>query len=175
MNLGKPKTVMYRRKREGRTSYPLRRRLLLSGKPRLVVRFTNTKILGQIITFHPQGDKVEAAVDSSGLRKLGWTFSCRCLPAAYLTGYWLGKKAAGKEAVLDTGFSTPHRGGRWYAFLRGAVEGGLQVPHDPVVFPPLERLESQQKKGTIEKGTTGAQDLKTAQVRKVKEALSHHG
>ena len=183
----KPQQVLYRRKQEGRTHYPKRLRFLLSQKPRLVVRFTNTRVLGQLVHFDAQGDRVEAAVDSAGLKKLGWPYSCKNLPAAYLAGFWLGRKATGKEAILDTGFSTPLPRGRFYAFLRGALDGGLQIPHQGEIFPPAERLQGnhitsylqEKKKGT---GQQFAQYLKSTslgdvskQVRAMKEALERNG
>ena len=139
----KPKQVMYRRKRSGSTHYRKRLLLLLSGKPRIVVRCTGQRILGQFITFTPRGDCVEAGVDSFSLRKFGWNSSCKNIPAAYLTGLWLGKKMAGREAILDVGFRTPLKGGRVFAFLQGALEGGLRIPHQPDKFPSPERIQGQ--------------------------------
>ena len=49
----KPKTVAYRRKREGKTNYKKRLSLLLSQKNRVVVRFTQTQIIGQVVSFEP--------------------------------------------------------------------------------------------------------------------------
>ncbi len=140
-------TVAYRRKREGKTNYRKRVRLLLSRKLRLVVRLTNQRVLGQVIEFHPQGDKVLAGVDSSSLKKKGWTGSCRNIPAAYVTGFLLGTVAKSKncrQAVLDTG---PRSGSpRLYAFLCGAIDAGLDVPHDPAIFPSPERLQGKHLK-----------------------------
>ena len=93
----KTKPVAYRRKREGRTNYAKRRRLLESGKPRLVVRFSNKQIRAQLVTFQPSGDRVEAAVDAAALHKLGWKFSAANLPAAYLTGLLFGMKLKEKK------------------------------------------------------------------------------
>ena len=83
----KPRTVPYRRKRENKTNYLKRLKLLLSRKGRLVVRFTNRKVVAQLVEFTPKGDKVLVATDSFALRKLGWQYSCKNLPAAYLTGF----------------------------------------------------------------------------------------
>ncbi|HLC81226.1 MAG TPA: 50S ribosomal protein L18, partial [Candidatus Nanoarchaeia archaeon] len=44
----KPRTVLYRRRRELKTDYHKRLKLLSSSKPRLVVRFTNRKIISQV-------------------------------------------------------------------------------------------------------------------------------
>lgn len=140
----KPKPVLYRRKREKRTNYPKRLRVLMSGKPRLVVRISNQQIVTQICEFTIKGDLVKAAFNSNALAKLGWNYSKKNLPAAYLTGFAMAKKAiaAGiKEAVLDTGLISPMPKTKLYAFLKGVIEGGLNVPHTDTVFPDDERVQ----------------------------------
>jgi len=135
--------VQLRRKREGKTNYPKRLRLLQSRKPRLVIRPTLTKIIVQIVIYQPDGDKVVVACDSTSLKKLGWNVPSGNIPAAYLTGLLAGKKAkkAGlSEAVLDTGLYTPIKGSRIYAALRGVVDAGISVPHDKDILPSQERL-----------------------------------
>lgn len=139
----KPKIIPYRRKRRGKTNYPKRIRLLLARKPRLVIRLTGRQLLAQLIEFQLSGDLVLLGINSSALQKYGWGFSFKNLPAAYLTGYLLGKKALQKkikEAILDVGFRPPIKGSRLYACLKGAVDAGLKVPHSPEVFPSPERL-----------------------------------
>ena len=140
----KPKTVLYRRKREGKTSYLKRLKLIKSGKSRLVVRITNQKVIGQVIDFTEQGDKVLAGVDSSSLKKEGWNHGTKNLPAAYLTGLMLGKKALAnkcEEVILDTGFKSFLKGGKVSAFLKGVVDSGLNVPHgSDDIFPSEDRI-----------------------------------
>ncbi len=142
----RPKTVQYRRKRELRTNYTKRLQTLLSGKPRLVVRMTNTQVLAQVIEFTTSGDRVLAAVTGKGLRDLGWKYSCKNTPASYLTGLLIGKAALKKkihDVILDTGVATPLHKGRLYAFLRGALDSGLVIPHDAEkeIFPTQDRIE----------------------------------
>ena len=143
----KPKPVQYRRRRESKTNYKKRLHLVLSQKPRLVVRFTNQQIIAQVISFNPVGDKVLAAVNSFSLKKLDWIYSCKNTPASYLTGLLIGKKAlaAGvKEAIFDTGFKTPLQKGKSYAFLKGVLDSGLEVPHgDESIFPSEERISGE--------------------------------
>jgi large subunit ribosomal protein L18 len=139
----KPKTIPYKRKREGKTNYRKRLCLLLSKKPRVVIRITNKKIITQLIDFKTSGDKVIVGVDSSALKKLGWNFSMKNLPAAYLTGFLLGKKALQKnikEAVPDLGFKAPIKGNKVYACLKGALDAGLNIPHSKEVFPSEDRI-----------------------------------
>ena len=64
--------VPLRRRREGKTNYRKRLKLLLSGRPRLVVRVTNNRVIAQIVEYDPKGDKVVVGVDSSMLREYGW-------------------------------------------------------------------------------------------------------
>lgn len=140
----KPKTVRFRRKLEQKTDYTKRLHLLMSRKARVVVRLTNTRIIVQVVRHAPTGDLVVVGVDSSALKKMGWNYSGKNLPAAYLTGLLLAKLAIKKginEAILDTGFRYPHPAGKVYAVLKGVVEGGLKVPHSPEVFPVLERMQ----------------------------------
>ena len=135
----KPKTVLFRRKRENRTNYNKRLKLLLSQKPRLVVRFTNQRIIAQVIKFDHSGDKVLAATDSSTLKKYGWNYSYKNFPAAYLTGMMVAKMAQSNnctECILDTGFKQTIKKGKIYAFLKGAIDAGLTIPHgDDDIFP----------------------------------------
>ena len=140
----KPKAVLYRRKREGKTNYKKRLKILLSRKARVVIRLTNQKVIAQVVQFHPEGDKVLVGVDSSALRGLGWKYSLKNLPAAYLTGLLIGKKAVEKkqeDAVLDTGNQSLLHGGKHFAFLKGLVDAGLQIKHGGEnIFPTEERL-----------------------------------
>jgi large subunit ribosomal protein L18 len=142
----KPRTVLFRRKRELRTNYKKRLLILVGQKPRVVVRFTNQNIVAQLVSFEPAGDKVLVGVDSrKELKVLGWNYSAKNVPASYLTGLLFAKKALAKgikEGVLDTGFKQPFKGGKCFAFLKGVVDGGLAVPHDAeVVALAPDRLQ----------------------------------
>lgn len=140
----KPRTVLFRRKREQKTDYESRLKLLLSKQLRLVVRFTNSRVIAQIVEFHTTGDKVLAAVDSTSLKDLGWNYSQKNFPAAYLTGLLLGKtaKAKGiKQAIFDAGSISPLKKSKVYAFLKGVVDSGLPVPHEGKdIFPNEDHL-----------------------------------
>jgi large subunit ribosomal protein L18 len=128
------KRVSYRRKREGKTDYNKRLKLLKSGKPRLVVRKTNKQIILQIIKYGEEGDKVIKSVVSKELRKHGWQLNLKNIPAAYLTGYLLGKKVKiNDELIVDIGLQ--EKGNRLFAAVKGAVDAGLKIRHNPEVFP----------------------------------------
>jgi large subunit ribosomal protein L18 len=141
----KPKSILYRRKREKRTNYTKRLHLLLSRKSRLVVRVSNQHIIAQISDFTAKGDKVLVAYDSHTLKKIGWDYSKKNLPAAYLSGYALAKKAVAaniKEAILDTGLTSPLPKTKLYAFLKGALDGGLEIPHgSDKIYPTQDRIQ----------------------------------
>ena len=136
-------SVPFRRRREGRTDYALRKALVVSGKPRAVVRRTNKYVYIQIIEAHPSGDTVSASASSKELAKLGWKGGTGNLPAAYLTGSLAGRRALQRgvnEAILDIGLRSSTKGSRAYAALKGLADSGLQVPHSPENLPSVERL-----------------------------------
>ncbi|RUM34087.1 MAG: 50S ribosomal protein L18 [Archaeoglobus sp.] len=137
--------VKYRRRREGKTNYRKRLKLLLSKKPRLVVRITNRRVIAQIVEYSPNGDRVLVAVDSSKLREFGWKGDENNTPAAYLTGLLLAKMAKNvvDSAVLDIGLHSPTSGSKVFAVLKGAVDGGLDVPHSEEVFPDESRIRGE--------------------------------
>jgi large subunit ribosomal protein L18 len=156
----KPKHIdIYRRRREGKTDYKRRLTLLKSRKPRLIVRKSEKHTCVQIVEYAPEGDKVLASAFSKELQKLGWKYSCSNLPSTYLTGLLCAtraKKAKANEAIFDIGLNNPLHGSRLYAALKGAVDGGLQIPLDESALPSDERIsgthiakyaEELQKKG----------------------------
>jgi len=135
--------VAFRRKREGRTDYKKRIRLISSGKNRLVVRKTNKNVTVQLIQFTPDSDKVLCSSSTKELKKYGWKGANRNIPASYLAGLLCGlkaKKANVKEAVFDTGLYRMMKGSVIYSALKGAVDAGLEIPHSDKVFPKEERL-----------------------------------
>jgi len=136
-------TVQFRRKREGKTNYKKRLRLLLSKKARLVLRPSLMGMSAQVIEFFPEGDKIIVSAHSRKLKELGWKFHKGNIPAAYLTGLLIGTKAKEKgikEAVLDLGLRKPVKGSRLFACLKGAVDGGLKVTHSDKIVPTNERI-----------------------------------
>lgn len=146
--------VPFRRRRSGRTDYRMRAKLLRSAKPRAVVRKTLNQTIVQIVVSEPTGDRVVASAQSLELRKHGWTAGTGNVPAAYLTGYLAGKRAAAKgvsEAVLDIGRQRPSKGGRVFAALGGLLESGVALPHDAAVLPTKERLRGSHIQETVAK------------------------
>lgn len=140
-----------RRREERKTDYKARFALLKSEKPRLVVRKTNRYIIAQIVVSDIAQDRVIVAANSKELLSKGWpkekSGSLKSLPAAYLTGFLVVKKLKTKigEVVLDIGLqrNTPYS--RLYAALKGAIDAGLKVPHDPSVLPDIKRIQANEK------------------------------
>lgn len=133
----------FRRRKEGKTNYDRRLKLLLSKKPRLVVRKSVNYLTVQLIKSGAKGDVTLLSATSKELKKMGWKFSCDTVPASYLLGLVIGKKAKGKnipEAILDHGLYASTKGSRIYAVVKGASDAGLKVPADSEMFPSDERL-----------------------------------
>jgi large subunit ribosomal protein L18 len=135
--------VPFRRRREGRTDYRQRARLLRARIPRAVVRISLRNVSVQIIDYDPQGDKVVATAHSRELSEMGWDKACGNLPAAYLTGFLAGKRAKKKgvdSAVLDIGLRNPSKGSGVFAALKGIIDAGVEIPHGEQVLPTKDRL-----------------------------------
>jgi large subunit ribosomal protein L18 len=138
--------LQFKRKREGRTCPKKRLKMLLAGKPRLVVRKSLKGVQVLVAEYEPKGDKILLTINSSAIIKLGWKADTGNLPSAYLTGLLAGKKAIEKgvkEAILDIGNNMPTKGSRLYAVLAGAADSGLKIPFDKDVLPSKERLSGE--------------------------------
>ena len=138
--------VPFRRKRQGRTYYRKRLRMLMSNKSRFVVRSSLKNFQASVIEYSAKGDKVLFTVDSKALAKLGWKGDNGNIPSAYLIGALAGKKALEKgikDAVLDLGFNNSTKGSRLYAALAGAVDAGLNIPFNPEVLPSKDRISGE--------------------------------
>lgn len=143
MKRNKRYVLPHRRKREGKTNYKSRLMLLKSGKSRFVVRKSLRNTMCQIINYEREGDRVSVHSDSKELSKFGWKFPGGNLPSAYLTGYLCARRALDtgiKEAILDIGFYRSTPANRIYSALKGAVDGGLKIPHSEEVLPKEERF-----------------------------------
>ena len=145
--------VAFRRRRECRTDYYARRRLLRSHEARAVVRRSNKNITIQFAEFGMEGDKIMASATTNELVKMGWEYSCSSIPAAYLVGYLAGKNAlkAGIEyAVLDIGMQNPKYGGVLFAVAKGMLDAGLEVPCGEDVLPAEDRIYGKHIDDSIE-------------------------
>jgi large subunit ribosomal protein L18 len=150
MSEGPRHRVPFRRRREGRTDYRYRLKLLKSGRPRAVVRFSGRRVIVALTAFDPAGDRVLAAAESPELAGIGFPVaSLASTPASYLTGYLAGlraRSAGAQEAVLDAGIRRPARGGRLLGALKGLLDAGLVIPHGEGGFPSADRLNGKHLK-----------------------------
>ena len=135
--------VPFRRRREFKTNYRYRLRLLKSKEPRAVVRKSLKHTIVQFVKLDTAGDKVIASASSIELKKLGWNQPTSNLPAAYLTGLLAGKRAMEHKidsAVLDIGLHTPVKGSKLFASLRGILDAGVAIPHGEEIIPNEDRI-----------------------------------
>ncbi|ADV65457.1 50S ribosomal protein L18 [Desulfurococcus mucosus] len=139
--------VPRRRRREGKTNYYKRYRMVLSGHPRFVIRKTLNYIWVQVVEARPEGDVVIAAAHSNELRKkFGWKAGTCNTPAAYLTGLLASLRALEKGvsyAVPDIGLHRPVKGALVFAAMKAANDAGLKVPVDEEVLPSEERIRGE--------------------------------
>jgi large subunit ribosomal protein L18 len=147
-----------KRRRQGKTDYKTRIRLLESGLPRIVVRITNRYVLVQYIKSNEAKDKIIVAANSKELLKYGWPKQAlgnlKSIPACYLTGLLLGKKIKQKqdkenEAVLDIGLARNIKKGRIYGALKGLIDSGINIQHDEKILPDEQRIKGEHLKNKI--------------------------
>jgi large subunit ribosomal protein L5e len=100
----------YKRRREGKTDYYARKRLITQAKNkynapkyRLVVRFTNKDIIMQIVSSEISGDKVLVAAYAHELKSYGITQGLTNWAAAYATGLLIARRVLSKLG-LDKDF-----------------------------------------------------------------------
>jgi len=143
--------VPFRRRREGLTNYYKRRKLVLSGKPRLVVRVTNKHVIAQVVKPEPRGDVTIASAHSIELVKsYGWKAGTKNLAAAYLVGALAAVRAIKRgvnEAILDIGLRRPVKGARVFAAAKGAVDAGLKIPLSEEIVPSPDRIRGEHVAG----------------------------
>jgi len=138
--------VPFRRRKEQKTDYDQRLKLLESGKPRAVVRLSNNHTRVHIAEYKTDGDENQAQTLSSELEEYGWEGHTGNLPAAYLTGFLAGKKAQVDEAILDLGLKEKKRGGKMFAALKGLIDAGVEIPAGEEIFPAEGRIKGEQIK-----------------------------
>jgi large subunit ribosomal protein L5e len=164
--------VKFRRRREGKTDYYARKRLVIQDrnkyntpKYRLIVRFTNKDIICQIAYARIDGDVIVCAAYAHELPRYGVKVGLTNYAAAYCTGLLLARRLlkkfnldgiyAGCEDVtggqyqvesvagqpgafrcyLDVGLARTTTGARVFGAMKGAVDGGLDIPHGVKRFP----------------------------------------
>jgi large subunit ribosomal protein L18 len=135
--------VPFRRRREGKTNYHLRRKLVRSNQTRAVVRVTNSHCLIQFIKAQINGDITLSGAHSRELNNYSWNIANSNIPSAYLVGYLAGLKAKKSDissAILDIGLNPPIYGSRVFSALKGLIDAGINIPHSDKIFPDENRL-----------------------------------
>jgi len=164
--------VKFRRRREGRTDYFARKRLVIQDKNkyntpkyRMIVRSSNTDVCCQIAYARLEGDIIICAAYSHELPRYGVKVGLTNYAAAYCTGLLLARRVLQKfkldtvyegntnvdgtmfyvedqddgpgafRACLDVGLARTSTGAKVFAALKGAVDGGLDIPHSEKRFP----------------------------------------
>jgi len=164
--------VKFKRRREGKTDYYARKRLVVQDKNkyntpkyRMIVRFTNKDIIAQIAYAKIEGDVVVSAAYSHELPRYGIKVGLTNYAAAYCTGLLLARRLLKKfhlddiykgaetvtgeqynvedvegkprafRAYLDTGLTRTTTGARVFGAMKGAADGGIDIPHSTKRFP----------------------------------------
>lgn len=168
--------VKFKRRREGKTDYYARKRLVVQAKNkyntpkyRLIVRFSNKDIIAQIAYARIEGDVVIAAAYSHELPRYGIKVGLTNYAAAYCTGLLIARRILHKfgldkvyegqvevdgekysvedvddgpgafRANLDVGLAHTTTGAKVFAVMKGAVDGGIEVPHSEKRFPGYDK------------------------------------
>nr|WCZ58442.1 60S ribosomal protein L5 [Paratrimastix eleionoma] len=159
--------VQFRRRRQGKTDYRARRRLVCQDKNkygtpkyRLIVRITGTDVVCQVAYARLVGDFIICAAYSHELPRYGVPVGLSNYAACYCTGLLLARRLLTKlkldglykgidkvtgeiknvvanengpkpfKAFLDCGLAHTTTGARVFASMKGACDGGLNVPHN---------------------------------------------
>jgi len=140
-------------------------------KYRFVVRFTLTKVVCQVVYSTIQGDRTYAQALSTELPRYGVKVGLTNYAAAYCTGLLTARRCLQKlgldetfvgveecdgeefhieeeehdrrpfKCILDVGLKRTTHGSRIWACLKGAVDGGLHIPHSIKKFPGYKAPE----------------------------------
>merc|ERR1712121_513592 len=171
--------VKFKRRREGKTDYFARRRLICQDKNkyntpkyRLIVRFTNKDIICQIAYARVYGDVIVESAYSHELPKYaaayctGLLVARRILTKFGLNEIYVGQTEANGEgfsvedvdgehgafrAYLDIGLARTSTGAKIFGCLKGAVDGGIDIPHSNKRFPGYD-AESKEYNAEVHKG-----------------------
>ncbi|MBA0640529.1 hypothetical protein Goklo_023457, partial [Gossypium klotzschianum] len=157
--------VKFKRRREGKTDYRARIRLINQDKNkyntpkyRLVARFTNKDIVAQIIHASISGDIVLAAAYSHELPHYGLEVGLTNYAAAYCVGLLLARRVL-KQLEMDTEYEgnveatgddftvEPAESRRPFRALLdvglGALDGGVDIPHSEKRFAGFNKDSKQ--------------------------------
>lgn len=123
--------LTFRRRRECKTDYRLRKKLILSQLPLLVVRRSSRYVTVSFTIPLPEGDHTIASAHSKELIKDYGFVSGKNLPMAYLTGLLAGiraRKAGIKKAIIYLGVAWSKKASIPFAAAQGAKDAGIEIP-----------------------------------------------
>lgn len=169
----------FRRRREGKTDYRARKRLVTQDKNkfntpkyRLVVRISNRYCYCQIAWATIKGDQILCCASSKELPQkygLPGEMGLKNWASCYATGLLLARRVLKKldldkvyegqtevdgedyqveeadegarpfSVCLDVGLQTTSTGARCFGALKGALDGGLSIPHNVRRWPACEK------------------------------------
>lgn len=130
-----------KRIRLDKTNYRKRAAVIIGRHSFVTVKVSDQNVAAQMLKPTPTGDLVIASVHSRELAKQGWKGSTNSLPACYLTGLLLGKKAQAKgtnKGILYIG--KDHFTTRVAACVKGIADSGLNIPVGEEAFPDGDRI-----------------------------------
>jgi large subunit ribosomal protein L18 len=133
-----------KRIRTHKTNYRKREALLISKLDFVTIKISNQNVIAQVLKPEIQGDIVRVSTHSRELRRFGWKGSLNSLPACFLVGLVLGRKALEKgvdKAVLYIG-NKPFTS-RIAACMKGIVQAGINIPISSESYPTEHRLNGQ--------------------------------
>lgn len=148
--------VSKRRRKEAKTDYAKRIKLLKSNSPRIVFRKTNRYLIAQYVISKEAKDIIKLGTNSKELLKFGWpkesAGSLKSVSAAYLLGLLISKKIKEKELdvpIVDFGMIQMLHKTKTYSFLKGLKEGGLNINCEDKFCPEENRLKGEHLKNKI--------------------------
>jgi large subunit ribosomal protein L18 len=130
-----------KRIREDKTNYRKRSAVLIGRHLFIAIKVSDQNVSAQLLRPTPTGDIVITSAHSRELAKHGWKGAFNNLPACYLTGMLLGKKALEKginAAVLYIG--KDHFTSRIAACTKGIVDAGISMPISEESLPDEQRI-----------------------------------
>ncbi|KAL6906675.1 hypothetical protein GGI43DRAFT_420722 [Trichoderma evansii] len=139
----------YKRRREGKTDYYARKRLITQAKNkynapkyRLVVRFTNKDIIMQIISSEISGDKVLAAAYAHELKAYGITNGLTNWSAAYATGLLIARRVLSKLGLDKTFVGVEEADGEFTLTESAETDDGERRPFKAFLDVGLARTST---------------------------------
>lgn len=140
--------VKYKRRRQGKTDYRARLRLIAQDKNkyntpkyRFIVRFTNKDIVCQIAYATVAGDQIIAAAYAHELPRYGLKFGLTNYAAAYATGLLLARRILSKFGLADKYVGLEEANGEDYT-VEELEEEGAPRPFVALLDTGLKRTST---------------------------------